>query len=344
MPESPLRSIALALVADSKGILAADESFPSIEKRFKSIGIPSTEENRRAYREMLFEAEGIADSINGVILFDETLRQKSSDGTPFAEVLQRQNLIPGIKVDKGTKPLPFTENEVIAEGLDGLGGRLAEYREMGAKFAKWRCAIKIGPNIPSTGCINANAHVLARYAALCQAAGILPIIEPEVEMNGDHSIERCFEVTELTLRSTFAQLHEQRVTPEDVLLKTNMVLPGKDHPVQNSADEIADYTLRCFARSVPAAIPGIVFLSGGQTESQATANLNAIAALAPKVSAPWQLSFSFGRALQDSALKTWKGEQQNMAEARRAFSHRAKLNSLAQSGRYNEEMERGAAA
>jgi fructose-bisphosphate aldolase, class I len=344
LSESPLRSIALALVADSKGILAADESLPSIEKRFKSIGIPSTEENRRAYREMLFEADGIAESINGVILFDETLRQKSSDGTPFAQVLQRQGLIPGIKVDKGTKPLPFTENELIAEGLDGLGERLAEYRELGAKFAKWRSAIKIGPNIPSIGCINANAQALARYAALCQAAGILPIIEPEVEMNGDHSIERCLEVTELTLRSTFAQLTEQRVTLEDVLLKTNMVLPGKDHSDQSSAEEIADYTLRCFTRSVPAAIPGIVFLSGGQTESQATVNLNAIAARAASMSAPWKLSFSFGRALQDSALKTWKGEQQNVVEARRAFSHRAKLNSLAQSGLYNEEMEHGAAA
>lgn len=343
MSES-LRSIALALVANSKGILAADESLPSIEKRFKSIGIPSTEENRRAYREMLFEADGIAESINGVILFDETLRQKASDGTPFAEVLQRQGLIPGIKVDKGTKPLPFTENELIADGLDGLGERLAEYREMGAKFAKWRCAIKIGPTIPSIGCINANAHVLARYAALCQTAGILPIIEPEIEMNGDHDIQRCFDVTELTLRSTFAQLAEQRVVTEDVLLKTNMVIPGKDHAQQNSAEEIADYTLRCFARSVPAAIPSIVFLSGGQSESQATANLNAIAAHAAKMSAPWQLSFSYGRALQDSALKTWKGEQQNVADARRAFSHRAKLNSLAQSGRYNDEMERGAAA
>ena len=342
LSESPLRSIALALVADSKGILAADESLPSIEKRFKSINIPSTEENRRAYREMLFSAEGIAESINGVILFDETLRQKASDGTPFAEVLQRQGLIPGIKVDKGTKPLALAEGELIAEGLDGLRERLQEYRELGAKFAKYRCAIKIGPNIPSIGCINANAHVLARYAALCQETGILPIIEPEVEMNGDHDIERCFEVTELTLRSTFAQLCEQRVVPEDVLLKTNMVLPGKGHSQQSSADEIADYTLRCFARSVPAAIPGIVFLSGGQSESQATANLNAI--IARGASAPWKLSFSFGRALQDSALKTWKGEQNNVSEARKAFIHRAKLNSLAQSGLYKEEMEREVAA
>lgn len=343
MSESPLRSIALALVANSKGILAADESFPSIEKRFKSIGIESTEENRRAYREMLFGAEGIADSINGVILFDETLRQKASDGTPFAEYLQRQGLIPGIKVDKGTKPLALCEGELIAEGLDGLRDRLNEYREMGAKFAKYRCAIKIGPNIPSRGCINANAHVLARYAALCQEAGILPIIEPEVEMNGNHGIERCFEVTELTLRACFEQLYDQQVVPEDVLLKTNMIVPGKDHAQQNSSAEIADYTLRCFARSVPAAIPGIVFLSGGQSESQATANLNAIIA-AQGNAGPWQLSFSFGRALQDSALKTWKGEQNNVAEGRQAFIRRAKLNSLAQSGRYSEEMERGAAA
>jgi fructose-bisphosphate aldolase, class I len=342
LPESSLRSIALALVADSKGILAADESLPSIEKRFKSIGIPSTEENRRAYREMLFEAEGIAENINGVILFDETMRQKASDGTPFAEVLQRQGLIPGIKVDKGTKPLALTENELIAEGLDNLRERLQEYRELGAKFAKWRCAIRIGPNIPSIGCVNANAHILARYAALCQEENILPIIEPEVEMNGDHSIERCFEVTELTLRRVFAELHEQRVVPEDVLLKTNMVLPGKEHPQQSSPAEIADFTLRCFARSVPASIPGIVFLSGGQSENQATANLNAIIARA--ASYPWKLSFSFGRALQDSALKSWKGEQNNVAEARKAFIHRAKLNSLAQSGLYTDAMERGAAA
>lgn len=342
MSESPLRSIALALVANSKGILAADESFPSIEKRFKSLGIASTEENRRAYREMLFAAEGIADSINGVILFDETIRQKAADGTPFTEVLQRQGLIPGIKVDKGTKPLAGTEDELIAEGLDNLRERLKEYRELGAKFAKWRCAIRIGPSIPSIGCVNANAHVLARYAALCQEAGILPIIEPEVEMNGDHSIERCFEVTELTLRKVFAELYDQRVVPEDVLLKTNMVIPGKAHSDQGSPEKIADYTVRCFERSVPAAIPGIVFLSGGQSESQATANLNAIIAKAS--GCPWQLSFSFGRALQDSALKTWKGEQNNVAEARKAFIHRAKLNSLAQSGRYTEDMERGAAA
>jgi len=291
---------------------------------------------------MLFGAEGIADSINGVILFDETLRQKASDGTPFAEFLQRQGLIPGIKVDKGTKPMALAKDELIAEGLDGLRDRLQEYRELGAKFAKYRCAIKIGPGIPSLGCINANAHILARYAALCQEAGILPIIEPEVEMNGDHSIQRCFEVTELTLRSCFEQLYDQQVVPEDVLLKTNMVVPGKEHAQQSSAEEIADFTLRCFARSVPASIPGIVFLSGGQSESQATANLNAIIKQAGPY--PWKLSFSFGRALQDSALKTWKGEQNNVSEGRQAFIRRAKLNSLAQSGLYNEEMERGAAA
>jgi fructose-bisphosphate aldolase, class I len=337
-----LRSIALALVADSKGILAADESFPSIEKRFKSIGIPSTEENRRAYRDMLFGADGIAESINGVIMFDETLRQKANDGTPFAEYLKRLGIIPGIKVDKGTKALPNTQGELIAEGLDGLRERLAEYRELGAKFAKWRCAIKIGAGIPSLGCIEANAHVLARYAALCQEAGILPIIEPEVEMNGDHTLERCFEVTEWTLRATFAQLDEQRVVPEDVLLKTNMCIPGKDNAHKSSPEEVAEYTLRCFARSVPAAIPAIVFLSGGQSESQATANLNAIAAQG--ASSPWKLSFSYGRALQDSALKTWKGQETNVTDARKAFIHRAKLNSLAQSGKYAEAMERGAAA
>ena len=342
MVRQSLESVAAALVADGKGILAADESFPSIEKRFKSIGLPSTEENRRAYREMLLGTEDIQRYISGVILFDETIRQKTADGTAFVELLTRQGIIPGIKVDKGTKPLAGAPDELIAEGLDGLRERLAEYHTLGARFAKWRSAIRIGDRIPSAYCIGANAYVLAQFAALCHEADILPIIEPEVEMNGYHSLARCFEVTELTLRRVFDALYEQAVSLERVLLKTNMIVPGKDHDKQASSEEIAEATIKCFRRSVPAAIPGIVFLSGGQSEQEATANLNAMHST--NLSYPWALSFSYGRALQASALKTWAGDQQRVAEARHAFARRAKLNSAALYGKYTAEMEQAAHA
>lgn len=337
MNEQSLEAVAKQLVAKGKGILAADEGFPSIEKRFKSIGLPSTVETRRAYREMLLGSDGITDYISGAILFDETIRQTDSDGTPFVDVLRGQGIIPGIKVDKGTVPLPFAPGELTAEGLDGLRERLAEYRELGARFAKWRVAIVIGEGIPSAFCVESNAHLLARYAALCQEAGLLPIVEPEVEMNGAHSIERCFEVTEFTLRHLFDALYEQRVAPERLILKANMVVPGKNHSRQASHDEVADATIRCFQRSVPAAVPGIVFLSGGQSEQEATANLNAMHRTGGAL--PWPLSFSFGRALQSSPLKIWLGEAGNVPEARRAFVHRAKLNSAALHGRYAAEME-----
>jgi fructose-bisphosphate aldolase, class I len=338
---SELNEIARALVAPGKGILAADESHGTIKKRFDSIGIGSTEDNRRAYRDLLFTTEGAEEFISGVILFDETIRQTALDGTQFPKLLERKGIIPGIKVDQGAKPLAKAPGETVTEGLDGLRERLAEYRGLGARFAKWRAVIAIGAGIPSEYCIWVNAHALARYAALSQEAGLVPIVEPEVLMDGDHTIERSFEVTSRTLHAVFTELRDQRVDPEEILLKPNMVLSGYECPEQASHDEVAELTLRCFYRHVPAAVPGIVFLSGGQTDVDATANLNALNARGPH---PWQLSFSYGRALQAPALKAWAGEPAKVAAAQQAYYHRAKLNGAARNGQYTEEMEREAVA
>lgn len=336
MPLREMESVARSLVAEGKGILAADESSPTIEKRFRSINIPSTEENRRAYRELLFTTLGASEFISGVILFDETIRQKAKDGTPFSEVLSRQGIIPGIKVDEGAKSLAGFRGEKIAEGLTGLRERLSEYRDLGARFAKWRAVIAIGDGIPTTYCLKANAHALARYAALCQEAGIVPIVEPEVLMDGPHTIERCEEVTTKTLDLVFSELLEHRVALEGTLLKPNMVLSGKECPTQAGVGQVAESTVRVFRRVVPSAVPGIVFLSGGQSPEQATLNLSAMNALARN---PWELSFSYGRALQDPVLKAWKGDPGNVATAQRAFYHRARCNSAARFGKYTKEME-----
>jgi fructose-bisphosphate aldolase class I len=339
MAVEELQQIAQAIVAEGKGILAADESTGTIKKRFDSIGVESTEETRRAYRELLFTTEGAEEYIGGVILYDETIRQKTSDGTPFPNLLASKGIIPGIKVDTGAKPLAHAEGETVTEGLDGLRERLAEYRELGARFAKWRAVISIGDHIPSEYAVWVNAHALARYAALVQEAGMVPIVEPEVLMDGDHIIERSFEVTSRTLHAVFTELRDQRVQPEGLLLKPNMVLSGYDSADQVSDEEIAHETLRCFRRHVPAAVPGIVFLSGGQSEEEATRRLNAMNAIGPH---PWTLSFSYGRALQAAALKAWGGKEENVEGGQRAFYHRAKMNSAAQTGLYAPEMERDA--
>ena len=339
MDEEKLNQTAKAIVAEGKGILAADESDGTIKKRFDSIGAESTEENRRAYRDLLFTTEGVEEYISGVILFDETIRQSSADGTPFPKLLGSKGVIPGIKVDTGAKPLALAEDETVTEGLDGLRARLEEYRELGARFTKWRGVISIGKNIPSEYCIWTNAHALARYAALSQEAGLVPIVEPEVLMDGDHSIERSFEVTSRTLHAVFTELRDQRVHPEGMLLKPNMVLSGYDHSQQASHEQVAEETIRCFKRHVPGAVPGIVFLSGGQSDEDATANLNAMNAMGPH---PWQLSFSYGRALQAPALKAWGGKEENVEAAQRAYYHRAKMNSAARTGMYAPEMEREA--
>jgi fructose-bisphosphate aldolase, class I len=339
MDEQQLNETAAAIVAEGKGILAADESDGTIKTRFDSIGIDSTEEHRRAYRDLLFTTEGVEEYISGVILFDETIRQSSADGTPFPQLLESRGVIPGIKVDKGAKPLALAEGETVTEGLDGLRARLEEYRELGARFTKWRGVISIGKSIPSEYCVWTNAHALARYAALSQEAGLVPIVEPEVLMDGDHSIERSFEVTSRTLHAVFTELRDQRVHPEGMLLKPNMVLSGYDHSDQASHERVAEETIRCFKRHVPAAVPGIVFLSGGQSDEDATANLNAMNAIGPH---PWQLSFSYGRALQAPALKAWGGKEENVEAAQRAYYHRAKMNSAARTGVYAPEMEREA--
>jgi fructose-bisphosphate aldolase class I len=339
-PQYELETVAQALVPSGKGILAADESFPTIKKRFDSIGVESTEENRRAYRELLFTTAGVEEFISGVILFDETIRQADRHGTPFAKVLAQKGIIPGIKVDKGAKAMAGFPGEKVTEGLDGLRDRLVEYRQMGARFAKWRAVITIGPGIPTLSCIEANAHALARYAALCQEAGLVPIVEPEVLMDGDHDIARCEEVTATMLERVFAALHEHRVALDGTLLKPNMVLSGKEAKVQTGPEEVAEATIRTFMRTVPAALPGVVFLSGGQSPEQATENLNAMNALGDH---PWQLSFSYGRALQAPPLQTWAGEEANVPAAQAAFKHRASLNSAARYGKYTPDMEAVAA-
>ena len=334
-----LASIAATLVADGKGILASDESVATLTRRFDPLGIQSTEQSRRAYREMLFTTPGAAEFISGVILYDETIRQKSSDGTPLAEVLSRQGIVPGIKVDTGAEPLAGSPEETVTEGLDGLRDRLAEYHGMGARFAKWRAVIRITDKLPSVACVSANAHALARYAALCQEQQVVPIVEPEVLMNGAHTIERCEEVTGAVLHTVFHALFEQGVSLESMLLKPSMVIAGKDCSRQASVQEVATATLRCLRRHVPAAVPGIVFLSGGQKDRLATAHLNAINRLpGPK---PWKLSFSYGRALQDAALEGWHGRDENVKAGQQAFYHRARCNGAATRGDYSDQMEAG---
>jgi fructose-bisphosphate aldolase, class I len=331
-----LEQTARALVAPGKGILAADESHGTIEKRFKAIAVTATEETRRDYREMLFTTPGLGAFISGVILFDETLRQKGADGIPLVEVLTRQGIIPGIKVDKGAKALAGFPGEKITEGLDGLRERLAEYAKLGAQFTKWRAVIAIGPNIPTRTCLEANAHPLARFAALSQEAGLVPIVEPEVLMDGDHTIERHFEVTETAVKSVFHELFQHRVRLEAMLLKPNMVLSGKDCPQQAGVEQAAAMTLKCMLHTVPAAVPGIVFLSGGQSDVRATEHLNALNKLGK---APWELSFSFGRALQAPALNAWKGSAVNAKAAQTALYQRARCNSAARVGKYAGVME-----
>jgi len=341
MTASDLEATAQALVAPGKGILAADESSPTIKKRFDTIAVESTEDNRRAYRELLFTTPGAGEYISGVILFDETIRQNAADGTPLVEILKRQGMIPGIKVDKGAKRLAGAPGETVTEGLDGLRDRLQEYAELGARFTKWRAVIAIGDGLPSTYCLDVNAHALARYAALSQEAGLVPIVEPEVLMDGDHDLARCAEVSEETLARVFAALHDQRVLLEGMLLKPNMVLDGKDHAPKAGVEEVAAATVKTLRRRVPAAVPGIVFLSGGQSDVEATAHLNAMNAMDGNL--PWQLSFSYGRALQAPPLKAWAGKAENVARAQKAFHHRARLNGAARHGRYTPAMEDEAA-
>jgi fructose-bisphosphate aldolase, class I len=336
MAADELAATAAALVAPGKGILAADESSGTIKKRFDSIDVPSTEDNRRAYRELLFSTEGAADFISGVILYDETLRQSAADGTPLPELLAGQQIIPGIKVDTGTTGLAGFPGEKVTEGLDGLADRLGEYRELGARFTKWRAVITIGEHIPSFACIAANAEALGRFAACSQEAGLVPIVEPEVLMDGDHTIERCDRATRDTLAEVFAALRRHRVRLDGILLKPNMVLSGSECATQAGVDQVAQATVAALLDCVPASVPGIVFLSGGQSDEAATAHLNAMNRLG---GAPWELSFSYGRALQAPALKAWKGEAANGPAAQRAFHHRARLNGAARSGSYTQAME-----
>ena len=341
MGETSLADTARALVAPGKGILAADESDGTIKKRFDTIGVESTEEHRRTYRDMLFTTPGMEDYISGVILFDETIRQSSTDGTPFPKLLENKGVIPGIKVDKGAKPLALAEGETVTEGLDGLRDRFAEYRELGARFAKWRATYSIGEGLPSEYCVWVNAHALARYAALSQETGLVPIVEPEVLQDGDHTIEESAKATGRVLLAVYQELHDQRVDFAGTLLKPNMVLSGYSASNRAGIDEVAEATLEGLYKHVPASVPGIVFLSGGQSDEDATAHLNAMNARGPH---PWQLSFSYGRALQAPALKAWAGDEANMQAGKEAFAHRAKMNGLARSGEYSPELEKELAA
>ena len=334
--ERELKETARALVAPGKGILAADESISTIGKRFAKLGIPSTAETHRAYRDMLFTTPGIEEFISGVILYDETIRQESLGGTMFAALLAEKGIIPGIKVDTGAVELALHPGEKVTQGLDGLRERLAEYRSMGARFTKWRAVITIGVGMPSSACISANAHGLARYASLAQEAGLVPIVEPEVLMDGDHDLERCEIVTSAVLRSVFEELAGQGVLLEGMLLKPSMTISGKLCPRQAGVQEVAEATVRTLRRTVPAAVPGIVFLSGGQSSELATAHLNAMNKLGPH---PWELSYSYGRALQEPALTIWHGEEENVAAAQAAFHHRGRCNSAARSGSYTPELE-----
>jgi fructose-bisphosphate aldolase class I len=338
MNSQTLRDTAQALVADDKGLLAMDESTPTCNKRFACLGIPQTVEARRAYREMIVTTAGLGECISGAILFDETIRQQTSDGTPFVKVLIDAGIIPGIKVDAGAKELAAHPGENVTEGLDGLRDRLAEYVRMGARFAKWRAVITIGDNIPSWGCIHANAHALARYAALCQEAGLVPVVEPEVLMDGEHTMDQCCEVTDKVLRTVFSELFAQRVMLEGIILKSNMVLPGSTCPKQEAVEEVADATVNCLLRAVPAAVPAIAFLSGGQSAELASARLNAMN-VRSKSRLPWALAFSFARAIQQSALELWRGQEANVTAAQQALVHRARCNQAARRGEYSQAME-----
>jgi fructose-bisphosphate aldolase, class I len=340
MDTALLSKTAAAMVAKGKGILAADESSGTCEKRFKSVGVDCTEENRRTYRNLLFSTPGIEQYLSGVILFDETARQKASDGNLIPQYLAKKGIVPGIKVDKGTVDLPFTNAEKVTEGLDGLQKRMKEYFDMGCRFAKWRAVITIGEGMPTHACLYANAHALARYAAICQEASIVPMIEPEVLLDGEHSAERSEEVHEATLRATYAAIAAYNVSVEHLILKTSMVVSGKEHARQAGVDEVAERTVRVLRRTVPAAQPGVVFLSGGQSDEAATAHLNAMAAMK---GLPWPLTFSYSRALQNPALKTWRGQSGNVGAAQKAFHHRAQMNGLAAQGKWRADLEKQAA-
>jgi fructose-bisphosphate aldolase class I len=336
-----LHKTAVAMVAPGKGILAADESTSTIKKRFDVIGVESTADSRRDYRELLFRsAEAMSKYVSGVILYDETIRQKAKDGTPLVKLIEQAGSIPGIKVDKGSKPLPACPGELVTEGLDGLRERLTEYRQLGARFAKWRAVIDIGPGIPSYACVAANAHALGRYAALCQEQDIVPIVEPEVLMDGDHDMDRCYQVTEFVLKETFQQLYYQKIALEGMVLKPNMVVPGKKSSQRASVEEVAERTVKLLKNCVPPAVPGMAFLSGGQSDEEATAHLDA---MNKHGDLPWRLSFSYGRALQAAPQKAWSGKNENVAAAQRAFIHRARMNSLATLGQWKADLERKAA-
>lgn len=338
---SALNKVAEAMTAAGRGILAADESSGTIKKRFDAIGVESTADSRRDYREMLFRSkDAMSKYVSGVILYDETIRQNAKDGTPLVKLIEQAGALPGIKVDKGTKPLPFSPNELVTEGLDGLRERLVEYRGLGAKFAKWRGVYDIGPGMPSYGCIRANGHALARYAALCQDEGIVPIVEPEVLMDGSHDIDTCFTVTEFVLKETFQELYYQKVALEGIVLKPNMVVPGKKSGKKGSVGEVAEKTVKVLKACVPGAVPGIAFLSGGQSDEQATAHLDAMNKIG---NLPWRLTFSYGRALQHAPQTTWAGKAENVAAAQHAFSHRAMMNGLAALGQWKADLERKAA-
>jgi fructose-bisphosphate aldolase class I len=336
-----LNRVAEHMVAPGRGILAADESSGTIKKRFDAIGVENTENNRRDYREMMFRTtEAMSKYISGVILYDETIRQSAKDGTPLVKLITGTGAVPGIKVDAGAKSLPFCPGETVTEGLDGLRERLIEYRKLGAKFAKWRAVIDVGAGIPSYTCIKANAHALARYAALCQEQEIVPIVEPEVLMDGDHDIDRCFSATEWALKATFEELYYNRVALEGIVLKPNMAVPGKKSSKKASVEEVAEKTVRLLKACVPGAVPGIAFLSGGQSDEDATAHLDAMNKLGPL---PWKLTFSYGRALQAAPQKAWGGKSENVAAAQRAFAHRARMNSLAALGQWKQDLEKKAA-
>jgi fructose-bisphosphate aldolase, class I len=336
-----LNKVAEAMVAPGKGILAADESTGTIKKRFDAIATENTEDNRRDYRELMFRTtEAMSKHISGVILYDETIWQKARDGTPLVDLIKKAGAIPGIKVDEGTKPLPNCPGELVTIGLDRLADRLAKYYEQGARFAKWRAVIDIGQGIPSYACISANAHALARYAALCQEAQIVPIVEPEVLMDGDHDIDRCYEVTEFVLKETFQQLYYQKVALEGIVLKPNMAVPGKKSANKASVQEVADKTVKLLKNCVPGAVPGIAFLSGGQSDEEATAHLDAMNKIG---GLPWKLTFSYGRALQAAPQKAWSGKAENVAAAQRAFTHRAMMNGLASLGQWQQDLEQKAA-
>jgi fructose-bisphosphate aldolase class I len=336
-----LNKIANAMVAPGRGILAADESSGTIKKRFDAIGVESTEDNRRDYRELLFRSkEAMSKNISGVILYDETIWQKAKDGTPLVKLIEQAGAIPGIKVDEGTQPLPNCPGELITVGLDKLAERLKKYHEQGARFAKWRAVIDIGPGIPSYAAIHTNAHALARYAALCQAAQIVPIVEPEVLMDGGHDIDRCYEVTEFVLKETFQQLYHQKVALEGMVLKPNMAIAGKKSAKKSGVAEVAEKTVKLLKGCVPGAVPGIAFLSGGQSDEEATAHLDAMNKIG---GLPWKLTFSYGRALQAAPQKAWSGKSENVAAAQRAFTHRAAMNGLASKGEWKQDMEKKAA-